>query len=133
MVDEVKTKKNKKKEAKKQAAEGIIYIKAGYNNTIVTITDLQGNTLIWSSAGKSGFKGSKKATPYAAQIAAEKAGEEAKIVHGMQKARVFIKGVGNGREQAIRGLHSAGIEIDAICDITPLPHNGCRPRKSRRV
>lgn len=124
-----KKKKNKKHRTVK---EGCAYITAGFNNTVVTITDLDGNTLIWNSAGKSGFKGTKKSTPYAAQISAQNAAEAAKAF-GMENVKVFVKGVGPGREQSIRGLHAGGLEIETISDATPMPHNGCRVRKARRV
>lgn len=112
--------------------EGRVTILAGYNNTLVSITDPLGNVLAWSSAGASGFKGSKKSTPYAAQVAAENASEKAKAF-GMAKAHVSVKGIGPGREQALRGLIASGIEILSITDVTPIPHNGCRKRRTRRV
>jgi len=128
-----KTKKNKKKSSKhKNITDGRAYINATFNNTIVTITDDNGHALTSSSAGKSGFKGTKKSTPYAAQVAAEKAAEQAKLF-GMERVKVFVKGIGSGREQAVRGLHSAGLDIESIYDATPVPHNGCRARKARRV
>jgi len=120
------------KKSKKVDALGIAYIKATYNNTIVTLTDTNGNTISWASAGKSGFKGSKKSTPFAAQLAAERAAKDA-IEMGLQKISVKVKGPGSGREAAIRSLQAAGLEIISIRDITPIPHNGCRPRKRRRV
>ncbi|MBM4157385.1 MAG: 30S ribosomal protein S11 [Ignavibacteria bacterium] len=113
-------------------ANGIAHIKATFNNVIVTLTDVYGNTISWSSSGKMGFKGSKKNTPFAAQLTAEAAAKEA-YTAGLRKVDVFIKGVGSGREAAIRALNTAGIEIIQIKDITPLPHNGCRPPKRRRV
>lgn len=112
--------------------EGRVSILAGYNNTLVSIADSLGGVLAWSSAGASGFKGSKKSTPYAAQVAAENASEKAKAF-GMAKAHVLVKGIGPGREQALRGLIASGIEILSITDVTPIPHNGCRKRRTRRV
>jgi small subunit ribosomal protein S11 len=123
-----------KKTKKKTSVEavGIAHIKATFNNVIVTLTDTQGNTISWASSGKMGFKGSKKNTPFAAQIAAESAGKSA-FDMGVRKVDVFIKGPGAGREAAIRSLQTAGLEILSIKDITPIPHNGCRPPKRRRV
>lgn len=126
-----KSKKTTKKVKKRTVLEGKAHIKASFNNTIVTITEHNGNVLAWGTAGASGFKGTKKSTPYAAQIAAESAAEKAKA-YGIEKVEVYVKGIGPGREQAIRGLHSAGIDIGSIADVTPLPHNGCRPKKQRR-
>ena len=121
------------KRAKKVVeAEGIAHITATFNNTLITITDLQGNTVSWASAGNVGFKGSRKSTPYAAQMAADKAARAAQE-HGLQKVDVFVKGPGSGRETAIRSLAAAGLEVTGIQDVTPVPHNGCRPRKRRRV
>jgi small subunit ribosomal protein S11 len=111
---------------------GRAYIKATFNNVLVTLTDVYGNTISWSSAGKNGFKGSRKNTPYAAQISAESAAKEAHDL-GLRKVEVFVKGPGSGREAAIRALQTAGLEIMAIRDVTPIPHNGCRPPKRRRV
>ena len=125
------TRKPRKKE-KKNVAVGQAHIKSTFNNTIVTITDQQGNTLSWASAGNVGFKGSRKSTPFAAQLAAEKAARAAQE-HGLQRVDVFVKGPGSGRETAIRSLAAAGLEIAGIQDVTPVPHNGCRPRKRRRV
>ncbi len=124
--------KGKKKAKRRLVQEGKAFIQATYNNTIVTITDLNGEVLAWSSAGSNGFKGAKKATPYAAQISVEAAVNKAKVF-GLEKVHVIIKGVGSGREQAIRGLHTAGVNIESIKDVTAVPHNGCRPRKARRV
>ena len=121
-----------RKKVKKNVSEGIAHVHASFNNTIVTITDLQGNTLSWASAGNVGFKGSRKSTPFAAQLAAEKAARQAQE-HGLQKVDVFVKGPGSGRETAIRSLAAAGLEVSGIQDVTPVPHNGCRPRKRRRV
>lgn len=111
---------------------GRAYIKATFNNVLVTLTDVYGNTISWSSAGKNGFKGSRKNTPYAAQVSAESAAKEAHDL-GLRKVEVFVKGPGSGREAAIRALQTAGLEIMAIRDVTPIPHNGCRPPKRRRV
>lgn len=129
---EVKTAKVKKSKSKRTVTEGRAYVQSSFNNTIVTITDLSGNVIAWSSAGSNGFKGAKKATPYAAQVSAEAALNKA-LLYGIEKLHVFVKGLGAGREQAIRGLHSSGVDIESITDQTPVPHNGCRPRKSRRV
>jgi len=125
-------KKAFKKREKKNVLHGQAHIKSTFNNTIVTITDQQGNTLSWASAGNVGFKGSRKSTPFAAQLAAEKAARAAQE-HGLQRVDVFVKGPGSGRETAIRSLAAAGLEIAGIQDVTPVPHNGCRPRKRRRV
>ncbi len=113
-------------------ANGVAHIKATFNNVIVTLTDIYGNTISWSSAGKNGFKGSKKNTPYAAQVSAEAAAKEA-YDSGLRRVDVFVKGPGSGREAAIRALHTAGLEVSSIKDVTPIPHNGCRPPKRRRV
>jgi len=121
-----------RRKEKKNIAMGQAHIKSTFNNTIVTITDQQGNTLSWASAGNVGFKGSRKSTPFAAQLAAEKAARAAQE-HGLQRVDVFVKGPGSGRETAIRSLAAAGLEIAGIQDVTPVPHNGCRPRKRRRV
>jgi small subunit ribosomal protein S11 len=126
-----KAKKAKRRE-KKNVVHGQAHIKSTFNNTIVTITDLQGNTISWASAGNVGFKGSRKSTPFAAQLAAEKAARGAQE-HGLQKVDVFVKGPGSGRETAIRSLAAAGLEVAGIQDMTPVPHNGCRPKKRRRV
>jgi small subunit ribosomal protein S11 len=123
-----------KKTKKKVHVEsvGVAHVQATFNNVIITLTDVQGNTISWSSSGKMGFKGSKKNTPFAAQVAAEQAAKEAFDL-GLRKVDVFIKGPGAGREAAVRSLQTAGIEILTIKDITPIPHNGCRPPKRRRV
>jgi len=121
-----------KKKAKKNIPFGIAHISSTFNNTIITITDTTGNTISWSSSGNKGFKGSRKSTPFAAQLAAEEAGKKA-IEHGMKNIEVIIKGPGNGRESAIRALGSTGLNITVIKDVTPIPHNGCRPSKRRRV
>lgn len=117
---------------RRSITKGNAYINASYNNTIVTITDENGNTLAWSSAGASGFKGTKKSTPYAGQIAAENAVNKAKL-HGLEKVDVYVKGVGAGREQSVRALIANGLEIEAIFDRTPVPHNGCRKPRARKV
>lgn len=121
-----------RKRERKNVEKGIAHIRSTFNNTLVTITDLQGNTLAWGSAGTQGFKGSKKGTPFAAQIAAEAAGREA-MEHGMREVEVWVKGPGSGREAAIRSLQGVGLEVTVIKDVTPVPHNGCRPPKRRRV
>ena len=126
-----KTTKSKKK-IKKNIPSGIAHINSTFNNTIITITDTTGNTISWSSSGNKGFKGSRKSTPFAAQLAAEEAGKIAMEL-GMKHVEVVIKGPGNGRESAIRALGSTGLNITVIKDITPIPHNGCRPSKKRRV
>lgn len=125
------TKKTKAKR-RRIVQVGNVYVHASYNNTIVTITEENGDTLSWSSSGSNGFKGARKSTPYAAQVSAEKAVEKAKVF-GLEKVNVFVKGVGSGREQAIRGLVASGLELISITDVTPIPHNGCRQKKARRV
>lgn len=120
------------KKSKKTVASGVVHIKSTFNNTIVNITDHQGNTLFWASAGGSGFKGAKKGTPFAAQSAAEKAAAIA-YEQGMREAEVIVSGPGSGRETAIRALQGCGLQVSVIKDITPVPHNGCRPPKKRRV
>lgn len=122
----------KVKKARKSVQSGIAYITASFNNTIVTITDVSGNVVSWSSAGVKGFKGSRKSTPFAAQLAADDAAHKA-MEHGMKSINVFIRGPGSGRESALRALASAGFKINVIRDLTPIPHNGCRPPKRRRV
>jgi len=121
-----------RKRVKKQVADGMTHIHASFNNTIVTITDRQGNALAWATAGGSGFRGSRKSTPFAAQVAAERAGEMAKE-YGLKNLEVFVKGPGPGRESSIRALNAVGYRITNITDVTPIPHNGCRPPKKRRV
>ena len=128
---EPKRKKGRKKE-KLTDVNGVAHIKATFNNTIVTITDTKGNVISWASAGKVGFKGSRKSTPFAAQMAAEASAREA-VNLGLQRIEVWVKGPGSGREAAIRSLQAAGLNITAIKDVTPIPHNGCRPPKRRRV
>lgn len=125
-----KRQKSKKKE--KVEANGVAHIKATFNNTIISLSDQYGNIISWASAGKIGFKGSRKSTPFAAQLAAESAAKEAMEL-GLQRVEVLIKGPGAGRESAVRSLQAAGLEITAIKDVTPIPHNGCRPPKRRRV
>lgn len=127
-----KDKKSVKKRTKNAPELGVAHIQATFNNTIVSITDLSGNVISWSSAGAQGFKGSRKSTPFAAQVAAEKAGIKARDM-GMKKLEVCIRGPGPGRESAIRSLSNIGMEVTVIRDKTPMPHNGCRPRKRRRV
>lgn len=117
---------------RKNIASGIAHVNATFNNTMITISDAQGNAIAWSSAGAQGFKGSRKSTPYAAQMAAEDVGTKARD-HGMQTLEVEVKGPGSGRESALRALQSVGFNITSIRDVTPIPHNGCRPRKRRRV
>ncbi len=121
-----------KKKVKRTISDGVAHIYASFNNTIVTISDRQGNTLSWATAGGSGFRGSRKSTPFAAQVAAERAGARAKD-YGVKNLEVLVKGPGPGRESAVRSLNNAGFKITNISDITPIPHNGCRPPKRRRV
>jgi small subunit ribosomal protein S11 len=121
-----------KRRERKNITSGVAHVNASFNNTTVTIADAQGNAISWSSAGSMGFKGSRKSTPYAAQMAAEDAGRKA-MDHGMQILEVRVKGPGSGRESALRALSAIGFNITAIQDVTPIPHNGCRPRKRRRV
>lgn len=121
-----------KKRIKKEVADGIAHVHASFNNTIITITDRKGNALSWATSGGSGFRGSRKSTPFAAQVAAEKAGSIAQE-YGMRNLDVMIKGPGPGRESAVRSLNSMGFKISNIVDVTPIPHNGCRPPKKRRV
>ncbi len=127
-----KSKPKAKKKLGKVDSSGIAHIKATFNNTVVTITDTQGRTIAWASAGTVGFKGSKKSTPFAAQMAAQNTAKEA-MDAGLRKVEVWVKGPGSGREAAIRSLSAAGLEITALKDVTPIPHNGCRPPKRRRV
>jgi small subunit ribosomal protein S11 len=124
--------KGTRKKVSRSVADGIAHIHASFNNTIITITDRQGNTLSWATAGGSGFRGSRKSTPFAAQVAAERAGEAAKE-YGLQNLDVQVKGPGPGRESAVRALNACGYRISNITDVTPIPHNGCRPPKKRRV
>ena len=127
-----KTATTRKRRERKNIERGAAHIRSSFNNTLVTITDLQGNALSWSSAGSLGFRGSKKSTPFAAQMAAETAARGA-MEHGLKTVEVYIKGPGSGRESAIRALQTAGLDVNLIKDVTPIPHNGCRPPKRRRV
>ena len=121
-----------RKRERKNITSGVAHVAATFNNTMITITDAQGNTIAWSSSGMQGFKGSRKSTPYAAQVAAEDAGRKARE-HGMETLEIEVSGPGSGRESALRALQAVGFAITAIRDMTPIPHNGCRPRKRRRV
>ena len=127
-----KTTQRQKPKEKKNIAQGVVHIQSTFNNTIVSITDVKGNLISWGSAGSVGFKGSKKGTPFGAQLAAENAGRKAQE-HGLRRVDVHVKGPGSGRETAIRALQAVGIEVSIIKDVTPIPHNGCRPPKRRRV
>ena len=131
-MDPKKSKLKKVKKQTKVAASGVAHILATFNNTIVTMTDREGNTVAWASTGSSGFKGSKKSTPFAAGIAAESAAKKA-LERGMKEVEVLVKGPGAGRESAIRSIQAAGVSVRSIRDVTPIPHNGCRPPKRRRV
>jgi len=124
--------RSRKRKEKKNIERGIAHIRSSFNNTIVTLTDVQGNAISWASAGGLGFRGSKKSTPFAAQQAAEAAAKAA-MEHGLKTVSVYVKGPGSGREAAIRALQAAGLEVSSIKDVTPIPHNGCRPPKRRRV
>jgi small subunit ribosomal protein S11 len=124
--------KTAKKKVKKNVPSGIAHIKASFNNTLILIADLDGNAVAWSSAGSNGFKGSRKGTPFAAQIAAQDAAQKARE-HGMKRVEVRVKGPGSGRESAMRALQTAGLDVISVRDVTPIPHNGCRARKRRRV
>ena len=121
-----------KRKEKKNITNGIAHVNSTFNNTMITISDIQGNTISWSSAGNLGFKGSRKSTPFAAQMAAEDAGKKA-VEHGVKSVDVEVRGPGSGRESALRALQSVGFTVTSIRDVTPIPHNGCRPRKRRRV
>ena len=122
----------RKRKDRKNIEKGAVHIRSSFNNTMVTITDTQGNAISWASAGEMGFRGSKKSTPFAAQTAAETAAKAA-MEHGLKTVEVFVKGPGSGRESAVRAVQTSGIEITSIKDVTPIPHNGCRPPKARRV
>ncbi|NLE73662.1 MAG: 30S ribosomal protein S11 [Actinobacteria bacterium] len=124
--------RTRRRKVRKNIAVGNAYIKTSFNNTLVTLTDKEGNVISWASAGSAGFKGSRKSTPFAAQVTAEKAAR-AGMEHGLQKVDVFVRGPGGGRETAIRSLQAAGLDVTSVKDITPIPHNGCRPKKRRRV
>ncbi len=127
-----KAKSRVKKKVKQVVTDAVAHVHATFNNTIITITDRQGNALCWTTSGGSGFRGSRKSTPFAAQVAAEKAGQLA-TEYGVKNMEVMVKGPGPGRDSAVRGLHSVGFKITSISDVTPIPHNGCRPPKKRRV
>lgn len=121
-----------RRRVRRNVVDGIAHVHASFNNTIITITDMQGNTLAWASAGGSGFRGSRKSTPFAAQVAAERVGERVREF-GMKNVEVRVRGPGPGRDSAVRALHAAGFRVSSISDVTPIPHNGCRPPKKRRV
>ena len=125
-------KKGTRKKVKKNVQTGIAHIQSTFNNTMITVTDVSGNVLCWATAGAQGFKGSRKSTPFAAQVAAEECSKKA-MEHGVRQLSVYVKGPGSGRESAVRALQAAGIKITLIRDVTPIPHNGCRPPKRRRV
>ncbi len=127
-----KEKARVKRREKKNIASGVAHVSASFNNTMISITDAQGNAISWSSAGAMGFRGSRKSTPYAAQVAAEDAGRKAQE-HGMRTIEIEVSGPGSGRESALRALQACGFQVTSIRDVTPIPHNGCRPRKRRRV
>ncbi|MDH4099891.1 MAG: 30S ribosomal protein S11 [Nitrospirota bacterium] len=127
-----KKKTTVKSKEKKNISTGVVHVQATFNNTIITISDVSGNVISWSTSGSQGFKGSRKGTPFAAQMAAEVAGKKA-MEHGLKQVEVYVKGPGSGRESAIRSLQAVGLNITAIKDVTPIPHNGCRPPKRRRV
>jgi small subunit ribosomal protein S11 len=132
MADEQKPAKPRRRKTKKNVTYGQAHIKTSFNNTIVTLTDMDGNVIAWESAGSAGFKGSRKSTPFAAQVTADAAARKG-MEHGMEKVEVLAKGAGSGRETAIRSLQAAGLDVTTVKDITPQAHNGCRPRKRRRV
>jgi small subunit ribosomal protein S11 len=129
----VREKASRSKKSRRKVTDGIVHVQATFNNTIITITDTQGNALAWATAGGSGFRGSRKSTAYAAQIAAERAGTKARDEYGMISVFVYVNGPGQGRESAIRAIAALGIKVRQIIDTTGIPHNGCRPRKARRV
>jgi small subunit ribosomal protein S11 len=124
--------RGRRRKVRKSIAVGNAYIKTSFNNTLVTLTDKEGNVIAWASAGSAGFKGSRKSTPFAAQVTAERAAR-AGMEHGLQKVECYVKGPGSGRETAIRSLQAAGLDVTSVKDVTPIPHNGCRPKKRRRV
>ena len=124
--------RGRRRKVRKSIAVGNAYIKTSFNNTMVTLTDKEGNVIAWASAGSAGFKGSRKSTPFAAQVTAEKAAR-AGMEHGLQKVDCYVKGPGSGRETAIRSLQATGLDVTSVKDVTPIPHNGCRPKKRRRV
>ena len=126
------TQQRVRRRERKNIASGVAHVNASFNNTMITITDAQGNTIAWSSSGSNGFKGSRKSTPFAAQLAAEDAAKKA-MEHGVRNVTVYVNGPGSGRESALRALQAAGFTVTSIRDVTPIPHNGCRPRKRRRV
>ncbi|MFM9045479.1 MAG: 30S ribosomal protein S11 [Solirubrobacterales bacterium] len=132
MADEKPQKPKGRRRAKKNVAVGQAHIKSSFNNTLVTLTDLEGNVIAWESAGSAGFKGSRKSTPFAAQVTADAAARKG-MEHGLQKVEVFAKGAGSGRDTAVKSLQAAGLEVTGVRDVTPQAHNGCRPRKRRRV
>src|SRR5690554_4059778 len=132
MAKEKRSSRVRRKKIKRNIDKGQAHIRSTFNNTIVSITDEQGNIIAWSSSGKVGYKGSRKSTPFAAQLAAEDAAKQA-MEHGVKEIEIYVKGPGSGRESAIRSLQAAGLEVNVIKDITPIPHNGCRPPKRRRV
>ncbi len=132
MAKPQRAKGRQRRKVRKNIAVGQAHIKTSFNNTLVTLTDKEGNVIAWESAGAVGFKGSRKSTPFAAQVTAESAAKKG-MEHGLQKVEVFVRGPGSGRETAIRSLQAAGLEIMSVRDVTPVPHNGCRPRKRRRV
>ena len=132
MAKDRKGKSSRKKKEKKNIPTGVAHVQSTFNNTIITITDLEGQVVCWSSAGAMGFKGSRKGTPFAAQVAGEDSARKAKE-HGMKRVEDYVKGPGSGREAAIRSIQAAGLQISLIKDVTPIPHNGCRPPKRRRV
>jgi small subunit ribosomal protein S11 len=132
MAKDRKGKSSRKKKEKKNIPAGVAHVQSTFNNTIITITDLEGQVICWSSSGTMGFKGSRKGTPFAAQVAGEDSARKAKE-HGVKRVEVYVKGPGSGREAAIRSLQAAGLQISLIKDVTPIPHNGCRPPKRRRV
>ena len=132
MAKEAAAARGGKRKERKNVSSGVVHVNSTFNNTMITITDVQGNTIAWASAGKLGFKGSRKSTPYAAQVAAEQVGRAA-MEHGMRTVEVEVSGPGAGRESALRALQAAGLQVTSIRDVTPIPHNGCRPPKRRRV